>query len=270
MPVKKDESGRRSVTASAEVPGSPEQVWEAIASGPGITAWFVPTEVDGREGGTTTSNFGPGMESVAKITAWEAPRRFVAESDGELGEGGGPVATEWTVEARSGGTCVVRVVHSWFASSDDWDKQFEGHEHGWVSFFRILRLYLQHFRGRRCVPMQVAGITAGAAADAWRTFGAGLGLEGAAVGQSVRTPSGAPRLAGVVENVGPETFPEVLVRAEDPGAGLVSLFAMAMGPMAMVMVRMYLYGDDAELVAAREESAWKAWLVAKGLPAPGA
>ena len=27
---------------------------------------------------------------------------------------------------RSGGTCIVRVVHSWFASTDDWDDQFEG------------------------------------------------------------------------------------------------------------------------------------------------
>ena len=29
-----------------EVPGTPEQVWEAIATGPGITAWFMPAEVD--------------------------------------------------------------------------------------------------------------------------------------------------------------------------------------------------------------------------------
>lgn len=270
MPVKKDGTGRRSVTASTEVPGTPEDVWEAIASGPGISAWFVPTEIDGREGGTTTSHFGPGMDSVAKITAWEAPRRFVAEADGELGASGGPVATEWTVEAKAGGSCVVRVVHSWFASSDDWDKQFEGHEHGWAAFFRILRLYLEHFRGRRCVPVQVAGMTAGTPADAWRGFASGVGLDGAALGQSVRTANGAPELAGVVESVGPESFPELLVRAEAPSAGLVSLFAMAMGPMTMVMVRMYLYGDDAERVAAREEGTWKTWFAEHGLPAPGA
>ena len=42
MPVKKDESGRRSVQAEVEVPGTPEEVWEAIATGPGITSWFVP------------------------------------------------------------------------------------------------------------------------------------------------------------------------------------------------------------------------------------
>jgi len=52
------------------------------------------------------------------------------------------MATEWIVEARSGGTCVVRVVHSLFASADDWDDQIESIESGWPTFFRILRTYL--------------------------------------------------------------------------------------------------------------------------------
>jgi uncharacterized protein YndB with AHSA1/START domain len=269
MPVKKEDSGRRSVTASAEVPGSPEEVWEAIASGPGITAWFVPTEVDGRAGGTIASNFGPGMESLAKITAWEQPRRFVAETEGELGEAGGPVATEWTVEAQAGGTCVVRVVHSWFASSDDWDGQFEGHAHGWVAFFRILRLYLTHFRGRRSVPMQVAATTDAPIGDAWRSLAGGLGLAGVTLGQSVATASGAPRLEGVVESVGPDSFPELLLRVREPCAGLVSVFAMPMGGRTMVLARGYLYGDDAERIAPREESTWKRWLASVGLQIMG-
>ena len=47
MTVKKDSSGRRSVEAEIEVPGTPETVWTAIATGPGISSWFVPAEVDG-------------------------------------------------------------------------------------------------------------------------------------------------------------------------------------------------------------------------------
>jgi hypothetical protein len=38
-------------------------------------------------------------------------------------------ATEWYVEAKSGGTCIVRVVHSLFAETDDWD-QLTGTESG--------------------------------------------------------------------------------------------------------------------------------------------
>ncbi len=42
MPVKIDDSGMRSVQAEVEVPGTPEEVWQAIATGPGVSAWFVP------------------------------------------------------------------------------------------------------------------------------------------------------------------------------------------------------------------------------------
>src|SRR5262249_4323547 len=143
MPVRKDASGQRSIEAEVEVPGSPEEVWAAIATGQGISSWFVPSTVEERAGGAATANFGPGMESVATIKTWDPPRRYTVETV----EQPGTIATEWVVEARAGGTCVVRVVHRWFASTDDWDQQFEGHAEGWRAFFRILRLYLTYFRG---------------------------------------------------------------------------------------------------------------------------
>ena len=77
MSVKKEANGRRSVQVEVEVPGTPEQVWQAIATGPGVGAWFVPTEIDGRVGGTVTTHFGGGMDSVSTITEWDAPHRFV-------------------------------------------------------------------------------------------------------------------------------------------------------------------------------------------------
>src|SRR4029078_11211011 len=87
-----------------------------------------------------------GSELVIKV--WNPPRRFVAESKEQMGPGSPTVADEWTVEAKSGGTCRVRVVHSCFASADDWDDQFEAVEKGWPAFFRILNVYLAHFRGQ--------------------------------------------------------------------------------------------------------------------------
>ena len=38
MPVRSDDSGRRWVEMELLVPGTPEQVWEAIATGPGVYA----------------------------------------------------------------------------------------------------------------------------------------------------------------------------------------------------------------------------------------
>ena len=67
MPVRKDASGKRSVEAKVEVPGTPEEVSRAIATGKGISAWFVPSTSDERVGGAAVASFGPGMESVATI-----------------------------------------------------------------------------------------------------------------------------------------------------------------------------------------------------------
>src|SRR5262249_8648956 len=130
MSVKKDPSRRRSGQGEGEVPGKPEEVWGASGTGPGTSSWIVPTRRQGRQGGEQVCTFGPGMDSTSKILEWQPPKRFAAESD--MGMPGAPrMATEWTVEARAGGTCLVRVVHSLFASTDDWDNQLKGVEEGW-------------------------------------------------------------------------------------------------------------------------------------------
>jgi uncharacterized protein YndB with AHSA1/START domain len=260
MPVKKDASGRRSVEASVEVPGTPEQVWQAIATGPGISSWFVPSQVEERIGGTATSNFGPGMESTATITAWEPPRRVAMDSRDDMGPEAPTIATEWTVEARSGDTCVVRVVHSWFTDRDDWDKQFEGHEHGWVAFFRILRLYLSHFAGKPSAAFQVMGMMPGTTDTAWASLTTSLGLSGVVEGQRVRSAHGQPRLGGVVERVGPPEFPELLLRLDTPAPGIAHFFAMRMGGNAALPIRVFLYGEQAGQTAEIEGSVWQEWI----------
>src|SRR5207237_508040 len=149
MSVKKEASGRRSVQVEVEVPGTPEEVWQAIATGPGISSWFVPAEFE-EEGGKPVAvelDFGPAMESRSVVTAWNPPRMFVREGAGWV-PGSPPIATEFSVEARAGGVCVVRVVQSLFSSTDDWDGQLIGAEEGWPGIARILRLYLTHFRGQ--------------------------------------------------------------------------------------------------------------------------
>ncbi len=259
MPVRKDESGRRFVQAEVEVPGSPEDVWNAIASGPGISSWFVPSTVEQREGGITTSSFGPGMDSASVITTWNPPHRFVAENTDDMGPGSPTVATEWSVEAHSGGTCVVRVVHSWFADTDDWDSQFEGHEWGWIGFFKILRLYLQHFSGQQCSAFQVMGVSPEDVPTTWRTFTAALGIADVANGQPVASASGAPVLSGIVEELGPAEFPSALLRLTQPAPGLAHFFPIQMDQV-YVSVRLFLYGPDGANGTADAEASWQAWM----------
>jgi uncharacterized protein YndB with AHSA1/START domain len=245
MSVKKEASGRRSIQVEVEVPGTPEEVWHAIASGPGISAWFVPAEFEERDGKpvAVTLNFGPGMESRSVVTAWEPPRMFAREADG-WAPGSPPIATELSVEAQAGGVCVVRVVQSLFASTDDWDKQLTGAESGWPGFFRILRIYLTHFRGLRSAIMQVMAPVAGTKAEAWETLTAALGLSGVGAGEGWTVPAGVPSLGGVVEDISQSSC-GALLRLDKPGPGTAALYTITFGGSVMVTFSFYLYGDQA-------------------------
>ena len=258
MSVKKEASGRRSVQVEVEVPGTPEEVWQAIATGPGISSWFVPAEFEVRDGKpvAVTLNFGPGMESRSPVTDWDPPRRYTAQSEGWGGSP--PIADEWTVEARAGGTCVVRIVHSLFADTDDWDNQLEGVESGWPGFFRILRMYLTHFRGQRSAMMDWKAPAAGTVAEAWETLTAALGLNSASAGQRWTAPAGVPAFSGIVEHVSQRPC-HALIRLDKPGPGVASLGAVNFGG-SLVTLSFYLYGDQAAGTVARETPHWHAWI----------
>ena len=260
MPVKKDASGRHSIEVETEVPGTPEEVWQAIATGPGISAWFVPTTLEEREGGAIVLDFGSGMVSEGVIKVWDPPRRFVGENKEGMGPGSPTVADEWTVEAKSGGTCRVRVVHSWFASTDDWDKQYEGVEQGWPAFFRILKIYLAHFRGQPSEVIPLMAMSPESKSTVWDKLLRSLGFARLAEGQRVETAQGAPRLAGIVERVVDKEHEELLLRLEQPTSGTVHFLAVMMGGQVCLSVRLFLYGARAQTIAAREAPAWEAWI----------
>ncbi|RBP41499.1 uncharacterized protein YndB with AHSA1/START domain [Roseimicrobium gellanilyticum] len=261
MPVKKDENGQRSVEAEVEVPGTPEQVWKAIATGEGISSWFVPSEVEEKEGGAAVSHFGPGntMDAVGTVKVWQPPHQFVVETT----EGPGAVASEWTVQAKSGSTCVVRVVHRWFASTDEWDNQFEGHTYGWQSFFRILRLHLEHFAGQSCASFQVMGTAPEPKGEAWMKFLNLLGIREVTLGQGIFTVAGAPPLNGIVRWAGQEMWPEdLLVTLDRPAPGIAHVTAHPMAGQVFLCVRMYLSGPGAKAVVQEAETTWQQWMSA--------
>lgn len=268
--LKTDASGRRSVELEFEVPGTPEQVWQAIATGPGISSWLFPTEVEEREGGAVAFHIGPGMESAATVTAWEPPVRFGYEEP-NWAPNAPPLGTEFIVEARSGGTCVVRLVHSLFASGEEWDDQFDSFEAGWTSFFRVLRLYLTYFFGWRCSAIRLMGDAPGSESEAWEALVGALGLTGATQGQR-RTASapGVPPLTGVVERVdNSEKVHEIMLRLDDPVPGIVLLGVYTWGGKVHPAISFYLYGDEAAAIAPRDEPLWQAWM-SQQFPSAGA
>ena len=226
-----------------EVPGTPEQVWEAIATGPGISAWFMPAEVD-PDAMTITHNHGPDMSGTGKITAYEPPHRFGFDDEGG--------ATEFLVEAKSGGTCVVRIVFS----------GFEGAEEGWTAALRALRLYLEHFPGQEAAVIVAGGVVEGPAARAWAELLAALGLGEPAEGERVTAAGpGVPPLAGVVTDRD-DTMATILI--DDPAPGIA--FVGVGGPsedQVFAFVRAQYFGDTREEVVARDDAAWRALLEEK-------
>jgi uncharacterized protein YndB with AHSA1/START domain len=261
MSVKKEPSGRRSMVTEFEVPGTPEEVWQAVATGPGISSWFVPTEIEMRDGTPVAMklNFGPGMEPRSALTAWDPPRMFVAQ--GESWGGAPPIATEWSVEARAGGVCRVRIVQSLFASTDEWDTQLEGAKAAFAGFFRTLQLYLTHFRGQRSANMQLVTPASGTEAEAWETLTAALGVKGSSVAQRWTTPAGIPPLSGVVEYFTERPY-DALLRLDKPGPAVAALgvYTFPGGSQTMVAMGVYMYGDQAAEMVARATPVWEAWL----------
>ena len=110
------------LTHEIEVDASPEEVWDAIATGPGVDAWFMGrNEIEPRVGGATRMAF-RGMSEETTVTAWEPPTRFASRTP--QGEDGALHAFEYIVEGRDRGSTVVRWVHSGFLG-ENWEKEYE-------------------------------------------------------------------------------------------------------------------------------------------------
>ena len=133
-----------------EVAAAPEQVWDAIATATGISAWMVPTTLDPQIGGEVSFDLGE-MISIGVVTGYTPNERFAYEEPwpiaaeqpipGEMAEWFNklgvspsdvhgnlpsitPIATEFLIESVSGGSCVLRVVSSSYGTGADWEHEF--------------------------------------------------------------------------------------------------------------------------------------------------
>jgi uncharacterized protein YndB with AHSA1/START domain len=252
-----------------ELPGTPEQVWAAIATANGISSWFMPTELEERQGGSLVLHMGP-EEMPATITGWDPPRRFAYEEPdwarytGHEGVEVTPLATEFLIEARSGGTCVLRVVTSAFGSGADWEQEFFDEMHkGWTPFFENLRLYLTHFSGQRVTSLSAFADVAGSADAVWSALRQALGA--GEVGQAVE---GVRGIRGQLERVHAAPDPnELLVRLSEPVPGFLGFGAWDKGDGTTgVVVVGYLFSDDAPGYVEREQEGWRTWLAGLAVP----
>jgi len=140
---------------AAEVPASPEEVWAAIATGPGIDSWFMGrNEVKPGADGIVRTVFGD-YAPESPITEWDPARRFGYRS-GQAPDGRF-IAFEYLIEGRAGGSTVLRAVTSGFIPGDDWADEFEAMKLGGALYFASLVEYLTHFPGRFAAPVTAYG-----------------------------------------------------------------------------------------------------------------
>src|SRR4029450_9264678 len=155
---------------------TPEEVWEAIATGAGIDGWFMGrNEVEPREGGRTAMTIG-GHTEEATVTAWEPPRRFAFRTGSP--DGACFMACEWLVEGRGDGTCVLRLVQSGVLG-DDWETEYDALGKGWDMYLHQLGQSLRWFRGRPVAPVSLMGPGPEDTGRFWPELRRRLGLAGA-------------------------------------------------------------------------------------------
>jgi uncharacterized protein YndB with AHSA1/START domain len=250
-----------------EMPGTPEQVWDAIATGNGISSWFLPTDLEERLGGAVSFHMGD-TSSDGTITGWDPPRRIEYEEpdwaglSGREGAAVTPLVTEFLVEATSGGSCVVRVTSSAFGVGAEWEEEFfKEMEEGWVPYFDVLRMYLQYFPGQQVTFWEAGGEREGEPLDLDAAMKRELGV--GAVGDAFT----ARGYDGVIERIDPGS---VWVRTTQPVPGflmLASYLAGGEGAMATVRVANWMFGDNLDAVRDREQPKWQKWLDALEVPA---
>lgn len=249
----------RRIEMEVEVPGTPEEVWRAIATGPGISSWYVPHIVEEHEGGQAIASFGPGpeMQVPGRVAAWEPPHRVVFDG----GEGVPGLAFEWLVEACDGGTCIVRLVNTGFGSGGEWDDQYDGMSEGWQMFLVNLKLHLEYFQGQTAKPIIPMGMWTGPRGAAWEALTDALGIpEAPVVGERLEiSASDAPRMAGTVAGV---SAARVSLLLDDPAPGTAFITVEGDGEQVAASIWLYLYGADGAAAAERDEPRWQQWLAA--------
>jgi uncharacterized protein YndB with AHSA1/START domain len=235
------------IVNETEVGATPEQAWQAVATGEGMDAWFMGrNEIEPREGGKTRT-ITPGFAEEATVTKWDPPNRFAYRSD--EAEDGSFMSFDYRIEGRDKGNTSIRWIHSGLLGGD-WEAEYEAMSEGDPAYFHKLGQYLTYFFGRKATPVDAFGPELPDRDQAWKLIRTGLGLGGpVAVGDKVRlTPEGIAAIDGIVEWISPSFLG---VRSDDALYRFIHAFY---GP---VMVGHHIFADVDQKEA---EDAWKSWM----------
>ncbi|MFI0423028.1 SRPBCC domain-containing protein [Spongiactinospora sp. 9N601] len=232
----------------AEVDATPEQIWAAIATGPGADSWFMGTNhVEPGPGGTVRTLFGA-YRGESLITGWDPPHRLAYGS--EPAPDGRFMAYEFLIEGRGGGSTVLRLVTSGFLPGDDWETEYDAMTKGGALFFATLRAYVEHFAGRTATPVTAFGPIVADWGRTWAALRGRLGLgDDVKPGQTVRfTPGGLAPIDGVVYFVNEHTLG---IRTDD------AIYRFLRGLHGPMVAAHHIFTRIDEQTT---QGAWESWL----------
>jgi uncharacterized protein YndB with AHSA1/START domain len=132
-----------------------EEVWKSIAEAGALARWFAPQmTVEPGAGGSMLADWGPGLAWKTAIEVWEPNRHIrlsetrdhvMSSAPGEQKLEPCRLIQDWYLESENGKT-VLRLVHSGFGSSADWDTEYFGTKYGWASCFLRLKHVTEYHR----------------------------------------------------------------------------------------------------------------------------
>jgi uncharacterized protein YndB with AHSA1/START domain len=227
------------VRREVDLPGTPEQAWDAVSTEAGLASWLFaePAPAHGEPG--------------SPVRSWDPPHHLVVRQEGE----GWFNAIEFTIEGRAGGT-TLRYVHSGIFDDAGWDDQYDAVSQHTDFYLHTLGQYLAHFSPRTAtyvgdVPGGIGGPEASMAPDGFERLKRALGVDGAAEGEQVTLDLGeAGRVDGTIDYA---RDPFLGVRTSD---GMYRFFGRNAfgGPVGIVLHD--FAGRDPE----RTKQALKTWL----------
>jgi uncharacterized protein YndB with AHSA1/START domain len=154
-----------------EIDATVEQVWEAVSTSQGIASWFAPdVKVEPGVGGSVAVSMGPGMEATSRIEVWEPNQHIRIVMD--RAEGAPPSFVDYFVEGR-GGSTVMRLVHSGFEASANFDGEFESYGRGWPLYLKIMKHSVEHGVAS-CRHVMILRMLSESHAEAWEKVQAGI------------------------------------------------------------------------------------------------
>ena len=236
------------IRREVELPASPEQVWAAVATGAGQASWLFPTG-EGEPHGAGE------VWAGHTVTAFDPPHHIAVQAQGP--DGTVFNALEYIIEARDGGTAVLRYVHSG-VFTDDWDNQYDAAGQHTDFYLHTLAQYLRYFDGRPVTYVAAEGPDASKAPGAFGVLRRALGLVGDGTADD-RVGLALPRLVlpgldpldGVVDYVTPNFLG---VRTSD---GLYRFYGRnAFGMPVGLAHHLFAAAVDRE----KTELAWRTWL----------